>query len=145
MDNIGLHNSIDEIVKELDDKNLIYMTSGKIKQIKNNVLQKLYLTREELLSYHKKLEDYIYIDEIQEITIGAYIRWFDLQEKNRDNIQLQKGAFISDFNKGIDDINIVCKSVTNRYFSIPMNKCIIFKKLSMHEKILIKIIDHINK
>ena len=98
MDNIGLHNSIDEIVKELDDKNLIYMTSGKIKQIKNNVLQKLYLTREELLSYHKKLEDYIYIDELQEITIGAYIRWFDLQEKNRDNIHLQKGAFISDFN-----------------------------------------------
>lgn len=145
MENIGIHNSIEEIVKELDDKNLIYMTTGKIKEIKNNVLQKLYLTREELLNYHEKLKDYIYIDEIQEITIGAYIRWFDLQEKNIDNIILQKGAFIADFNKGKDDINIVCKSMSNRYFSIPMNKCIIFKKLSMNEKILIKIIDHINK
>lgn len=145
MDNIDLQNSIDDIVKELDDKNLIFMTTGKIKEIKNNVLQKLYLSREELLSYHKKLEDYIYIDELQEMTIGSYIRWFDLQEKNRDNIKLQKGAFISDFNKGQDEINIVCKSITNKYFSVPMNKCIIFKKLSMNEKVLIRIIDHINK
>ena len=40
---------------------------------------------------------------------------------------------------------IVIKTRFSSFFSFPMNKCIIFKKLSLQEKILVKIIDHINK
>ena len=61
MEDIALNLSLDEIIKELDDKNLLYMTSGKIKELKNNILQKLYFEREELLHYHKVLKEYIYI------------------------------------------------------------------------------------
>ena len=56
MDNISLELSVNEIIQELDDKNLLYLTSGKIKELKNNILQKLYLSREELLNYHKILK-----------------------------------------------------------------------------------------
>ena len=45
-----------DIVEELEQKNLLHVSSSKIKTIKNNILQKLYLTREELLKYHKTLE-----------------------------------------------------------------------------------------
>ena len=145
MDNIDLQNSLDEIVKELDDKNLLYMTSGKIMELKNNVLQKMYLSKEEIKDYHSKLKDYIYVDELQEMTLGSYVRWFALHEEDKDKIKLKSGGFISDFQKGKDDINIVIKTVFNKFYSFPMNKCIIFKKLSMQERILIKIIDHINK
>ena len=58
MENIHLDLSIEEIIKELDDKNLLYLTTSKIQELKNNILQKLYLTREELLHYHKVLKEY---------------------------------------------------------------------------------------
>lgn len=143
MEEIALDLSVDEIIKELDDKKLLHMTSGKIKELKNNVLQKLYFSREELLNYHKKLKEYMFIDEIDEVKLGSYIRWFRLTDM--DNLKLTNGGIVIDFQQGIDDIVIVCKNNTGRIFSLCLNKCIIFKKLSFQEKILIKIIDYVHK
>ena len=58
MENISLDVTLDEIIQELDDKNLLYLTSGKIKELKNNVLQKLVITRDEVLHFHKVLKEY---------------------------------------------------------------------------------------
>jgi len=143
MDDIALNLSLDEIIEELDDKNLLYLTTSKIKELKNNVLQKMYLSREELLGYHKKLKDYRYVDELDELKLGSYIRWFNL--KNMDNLKLTNGGIIIDYKQGIDDINIICKNNRHRVFTLALNKCIIFKKLSQQEKILIKIIDYVHK
>jgi hypothetical protein len=138
-----LNETINEIIGELDDKNLLFMSSGKIKELKNNILQKLYLTREELLHYHKVLKQYRYVDEIDEIKIGAYIRWFNLTK--HDNVKLTNGGIILDMTKGKDDILIICKNNRNRIFSLNMNKCIIFQKISSQEQIIIKIVDYIQK
>lgn len=143
MDNISLDSTFEDIIKELDEKNLLYLTSGKIKQIKNNILQKLYLSREELLDFHKKLKDYKFIDELDEIKIGGYIRWINLI--NKDNIKLTNGGLIIDLKNSDDDIIIICKNSTNRVFSLKMNNCFIFQKLNQQEKILIKIIDYVHK
>ena len=141
--NLSLDLSLDDIVKELDDKNLLYLTTSKIKELKNNILQKLYLTREDLLHYHKVLKDYRYVDEVDEIKIGGYIRWFNI--KNMDNIKLTNGGIIIDIDNGKDDINIICKNNINRIFTLQLNKSIIFQKLSEQEKMLIKIIDYVHK
>jgi hypothetical protein len=140
---LSLDLSLDDIVKELDDKHLLYLTTSKIKELKNNILQKLYLTREDLLHYHKVLKDYRYIDEVDEIKIGGYIRWFNI--KNMDNIKLTNGGIIIDIDNGKDDINIICKNNINRIFTLQLNKSIIFQKLSDQEKMLIKIIDYVHK
>ncbi len=143
MEDIALNLSLDEIVKELDDKNLLYMTSGKIKELKNNILQKLYFSREDLLHYHKILNEYIYIDELDEVKLGSYIRWFNL--KKIDNLKLTNGGIVVDFKQGKEDVVIVCKNTKGRFFSLQLNKNIIFKKMSTQEKLLIKIIDYIHK
>ena len=143
MDNISLDSTFEDIIKELDEKNLLYLATGKIKQIKNNILQKLYLSREELLDFHKKLKDYRFIDELDEIKIGGYIRWINLT--NKDNIKLTNGGLIIDLKNSDDDIIIICKNSTNRVFSLKMNNCFIFQKLNQQEKILIKIIDYVHK
>lgn len=143
MEDIALNLSLDEIIKELDDKNLLYMTSGKIKELKNDILQKLYFNRDELLHYHKKLKEYIYVDELDEIKLGSYIRWFNL--KNMENLKLTNGGIVVDFKQGIEDVVIVCKNKQGRFFSLQLNKNIIFKKMSTQEKLLIRIIDYIHK
>lgn len=144
MEDIALHASIDDIIKELDSKNLLHMTSGKIKELKNNIFQKMYFSREELLYYHKVLKDYIYVDEIDEIKLGSFIRWFNL--KNMDITKLTNGGIVIDLiqNKE-DEIMILCKNFKNKYFTINMNNSIIFKKMNTQEKILIKIVDYIHK
>lgn len=139
----SIDSTFDDIIKELDDKNLLYLTNSKIKELKNNILQQLYLSRDELLTYHKKLKDYRYVDEIDEIKIGGYIRWINL--KNPDNIKLTNGGIVIDMKNSKDDIIIICKNNMNRKFSLFLNKCIIFQKISDQEKILIKIIDYIHK
>lgn len=144
---IVLNASLDELIHDLDDKRLLYMTSGKIKEIKNNVLQRLYLSREELKHYHAVLKDYIFVDEMDEIKLGCYLRWFNLARFSEENpsLTLVRGGFVIDFRQGTDDIVIVCKSVMNRKFTLQLNKCIIFKKLSSQEQILVKILDYANK
>lgn len=142
-DDTNVNETITEIVEELKRKNLLHLSSSKIKSLKNNILQKLYLTREELLNYHKVLKDYKYVDELDEINIGSYIRWFNL--KKMDNIKLTNGGIIVDIQPGIDDITIVCKNNINKFFSLSLNKCIIFQKLNYQEQLLIKIVDYIQK
>lgn len=143
MEKISLDVTIEEIIQELDDKNLLYLTSGKIKELKNNVLQKLYLERSELLHYHKVLKDYRYVDEIDEIKIGAYIRWFNL--KKMENLKLTNGGFIVDMTPTDSDVQIICKNGRNRVFSLKLQECILFQKISSQENILIKIIDYASK
>lgn len=143
MENISLDVTLDEIIQELDEKNLLYLTSGKIKELKNNILQKLYLTREELLYHHKILKDYRYVDEVDEIKIGGYIRWFNL--KKIDNLKLTNGGIIIDIKNGKEDILIVCKNNMNRVFCLQLSQCFIFQKINTQEKILIKIIDYASK
>lgn len=142
-DDTNVNETIAEIVEELKRKNLLHLSSSKIKSLKNNILQKLYLTREELLNYHKVLKEYKYIDELDEINIGSYIRWFNL--KKMDNIKLTNGGIIVDIQPGIDDITIICKNNINKFFSLSLNKCIIFQKLNYQEQLLIKIVDYIQK
>lgn len=143
MESVNIDVTIEEIIQELDDKNLLYLSSSKIKELKNNILQKMYLSRDELLHYHKVLKDYRFVDELDEIQIGKYVRWFNLA--NQENISLTNGGIVIDIKDGKEDILIVCKNNRNRIYTFRLNQCIVFQKLSTQEKILIKIIDYASK
>ena len=143
MESVNIDVTIEEIIQELDDKNLLYLSSSKIKELKNNILQKMYLSRDELLHYHKVLKDYRFVDELDEIQMGKYVRWFNLA--NQENISLTNGGIVIDIKDGKEDILIVCKNNRNRIYTFRLNQCIVFQKLSTQEKILIKIIDYASK
>ena len=130
---------LDEIAQELKDSNLT--SSSEIKDMKNNILQKMLFNREELKKYHKLLTKYRYIDEIDELKYGSYIRWFKL--KDMDSLNLLKGGFIIDIKKNSqNEIIIVCKNY-GRIFSLKMSETIIFQKNTSQEELLIKILDHV--
>ena len=141
--NNSIDNTMEQIISELDNKNLLHLNSSKIKEMKNNVLQKLYLSRDELLKYHKVLSKYRYVDELDEIKIGSYIRKFNL--KNIENLKLTNGGILIDVQPGINDINLICKNNRNKIFTLSINKSIIFQKINYQEELLIKIVDYIQK
>lgn len=134
-----MEDELDKIAQELKDSNL--SSSSEIKDMKNNILQKMLFNREELKNYHKLLNKYRYIDEIDELKYGSYIRWFKL--KDIDSLKLLKGGFIIDIKKNSkNEIVIVCKNY-GRIFSLKMSETIIFQKNTSQEELLIKILDHV--
>ena len=93
----------DDIYDALDNdenESIMKLTSSKIKQYKNDILQKLQLKGKDLKEIHKKLKEYRYCENLDDIQFGAYIRWISL--KNPDNIKLTNGGIICDI-KSHDD------------------------------------------
>lgn len=132
---------LDLIADELKNSNLT--SSGEMKEMKNNILQKMLFDKDELKLYHKLLTKYRYIDEIDELKYGSYIRWFKLKEK--ESMKLMKGGFIIEIKQNSNnEIVIVCKNY-GRIFSLKMNETIIFQKNTSQEELLIKILDYVKR
>jgi len=130
---------INQVIKEIDDRKLL--TTGELKSIKNNILQKMLFERDELKYYHKLLSSYRYVDEIDELRYGSYIRWFNI--KKIKSLKLLNGGFIVDIKNNNNDIIILCKNSQNKFFNLKMGECIIFQKNTKQETLLINILDHI--
>jgi hypothetical protein len=134
-----MEEEIEKISEEL--KNSKLTSTSEIKDMKNNILQKMLFDRDELKLYHKLLTKYRYIDEIDELKYGSYIRWFKLKEK--ETMKLMKGGFIIEIKQNDkNEIIIVCKNY-GRLFSLKMNETIIFQKNTSQEELLIKILDYV--
>jgi hypothetical protein len=134
-----METEIDKVFREIDERKLA--SSGEIKTMKNNILQKMLFDKDELKMYHKLLTNYRYIDEIDELKYGSYIRWFNI--KKSSSLKLLNGGFIIDITNRDGDIIILCKNGLNRLFNLKMNQSIIFQKNTKQEELLIKILDHI--
>jgi len=138
-----------ELQKALDNEENSYimnLTNQKIEQIKKNSLQDLFLNEDEIENILDKLEDYIYVDGMSDLKSGCYIRWIDLKDPN--NIKLSRGATICDIEIRQDGTFIICK---NNYgykrgcFQIKMDENFLFRKLTDQEKVLLSVMNYLNK
>ena len=125
------------------NKGILELTRAKIKQEKNDVLQKLQLPREKLKEFHRVLQHYRFIDKLQHVIIGNFIRWINLS--NPDEIKLMNGGFVADFKETDTTIHIVCKTAFGKFFNVNINKCIIFQKLNNQEETLLAVINYLDK
>jgi hypothetical protein len=134
-----MQKEIDEITEEIRKYNL--KGSHEIKLLKHKILKEMDFETHELKKYHKLLNEYRYIDEIDELRYGSYIRWFNISKK-LESIDLMRGGFIVSItpSKDKDDIILLCKNGF-RFFNVRMNQSIIFQKNTDQEKLLIQILD----
>ena len=114
-----VHEKLKDILDNEDNSSIIKLTRSKIKEIKNNNLQKLQLDREKLKDYHKKLEEYRYVEDISDIRYGFYIRWINL--KNPDTVKKIRSQIVKKFmdkatiiykEDNSEDYFIICKKQT---------------------------------
>ena len=140
---------IEVLVQDMEKSNLINLDSSIIKDVKHKVLQRIVETRDELILYHKLLSHYRYVDEIDELRYGSYIRSFSFKtdEKNKRivSLKLLKGGFITDIKPVKNDILILCRGGGNRFYNIKMNQSIIFQKNTKQEELLIQILDQMKE
>jgi len=132
-----------ELKKALENENnesIINLTISEIKSEKNDVLQKLQLGKEDLKKNFKKLKEYRYINNINDLNYGYYIRWINL--KNVENLKLTNGGFICDI-KINDGIEILCRNNFNKLFQLRFDENLIFQKLTEQEKIILNVLNNL--
>ena len=125
------------------NSSIMNMTSAKIKDIKNNMLQRLQLDRTTLKTFHKKLKDYRYCSDMNDLQYGFYIRWISL--KNPDNLKLTTGGIIIDIDIINDCVQIRVKNNMNRVFQIKLDENMIFQKISPQEYVILGVLDYLEK
>ena len=138
--------NVDSLNNALENENnasILNQTSSKIKNMKNNILQKLQLSGEILKEFHKKLKYYKYVDELNDINYGCYIRWISL--KNPEKIYLTNGGIICDIKILENGIHIMVKNNMNRIIQIKLDENIIFQKLTEQEIIILQALDYLQK
>lgn len=139
---------VQKLLKALDDETnetLLNFTTDKIKEMNLNVLKELHLPKHETLKLLDKLQHYKYVDEMNELKYGAYIRWIPIEDPN--TIQLSKGALFCEMKITDNGVFCICKNFgfTSRHFRISMDKNLIFQRLTEQEQVLLSALDHLAK
>jgi hypothetical protein len=81
--------NIEKLLKALDNEDnaqICKMTTSQLEDIKLDVLEELELSKNIIKDYMKKLRLYKYVDEINDIKHGKFIRWIPLTDP--DNLML---------------------------------------------------------
>lgn len=139
---------VNKLLKALDDETnetLLNFTTEKIREMNLNILKELQLPKKDTLDLLRKLNEYKYIDEMNELKYGSYIRWIPIE--NPDNIYLTQGAIFCEMKITDDGVFCICKNYgyKSRHFQISMDKNLIFQKLTDQELILLSALDHLSK
>ena len=138
---------LNKLLKALDDETnetLLNFTTKKIKEMNLKVLKELHLSTSDTLELFEKLKSYKYVDEMNELKYGAYIRWIPIEDPT--NISLSKGALFCEMKITNDGVFCICKNFgfTTRHFQISMDKTLIFQKLTDQELVLLSALDHLS-
>jgi hypothetical protein len=139
---------VNKLLKALDDETnetLMNFTTDKIREMNLNVLKELHLPKDQTLKLLKKLKDYKYVDEMNELKYGAHIRWLPLEDP--ENIHLKQGAIFCEMKIKEDGVYCLCKNYgfKSRHFYLSFDKQLIFQKLTDQEQVLLSALDHLSK
>ena len=137
--------NIQELLSALDNDehgNLLNTSYEKIAKDKNDILQQLQFKNDKLKLYHTKLKDYRYVDELNDLKYGQYIRWINI--KNPEKLTLTNGGIFLEIKLLDTGTHMMVKNNINRIFQIKMDECIIFQKLSDQEKIILLALKYLN-
>jgi hypothetical protein len=137
---------VDKLMTALDnDKNesIMNLTTKKIQEMIFNILKELHLDKVTFLEYFKKLKGYRYIDEINDLKYGGFIRWIPITDP--DHLPLHYCGIVCDIVIKDDGVYVVCKNFMHRHYRFKMDECLIFQKLNGQEQIIISALDHLEE
>ena len=137
--------NIQELLSALDNEehsNLLNTSYEKIAKDKNDILQQLQFNSDKLKSYHTKLKEYRYVDELNDLKYGQYIRWINI--KNPEKLKLTNGGIFLEIKLLDTGTHMMIKNNMNRIFQIKMDECIVFQKLSDQERIILLALKYLN-
>ena len=137
---------INKLVKALDNndnENIMNLTTRKIMKMNLQILKELMLDRNTTINYLRKLKGYKFVDEINDLKHGSFIRWIPIIDP--DNLPLTQCGMICDIKITDDGVIIVCKNFMHRHYTFKMDEVLIFQKLTSQEMVILSALDHLEK
>jgi hypothetical protein len=139
---------VNKLLKALDDESnetLFNFTTKTIREMTLKILKELQLSKKETINMFNKLKDYKYVDEMNDLKYGTFIRWIPIEDPT--NIYLTRGALFCEMKIKDDGVFCICKNFgfPQRHFQISMDKNLIFQKLTEQELVLLSALDHLSK
>jgi hypothetical protein len=137
---------LNKLMYALDNENnetIMNLTSKKILELNLSILKELHLDKATTLDYLKKLKGYRYVDEINDIKYGSFIRWIPIIDPSY--LPLHHCGMICDIKITDNGVFITCKNFMHRHYTFKMDECLIFQKLTSQERVIISALDHLEK
>ena len=154
IDNIN----VDELLKSIESDKLLSVSKlsyDKINTIKYNVLTRVGLEDDELESMLLKLSDYRYVEELQDIHHGAFVRYIPLtnnsskskskSKQQYNEIILKPGGFICDIKILGSGVQLLCRNHFRKMFQLRLDEVLLFQKLTKQEEIILSVFDYLKK
>lgn len=135
---------VNKLMYALDNENnesIMNLTSKKILEMNLNIIKELHLDKPTSLDYLKKLRGYRYVDEINDLKHGSFIRWIPITDPSY--LPLHHCGMICDIKITDNGVLITCKNFMHRHYTFKMDECLIFQKLTTQEKVIIHALDHL--
>lgn len=111
-------------------------------KLNKNILTDLHLSRREMVDMLKKLENYKYVEEVDDLKYGAFIRWIPLTDP--DNLPLHYTGMICEVKFTDEGTIISCKNFMHRHYTIKMDECLIFQKFTNEEKLMMEMVGELS-
>ena len=97
-----------------------------------------------------KLSDYRYVEELQDIHHGAFVRYIPLtnnssKSKQENEIILKPGGFICDIKILGSGVQLLCRNHFRKMFQLRLDEVLLFQKLTKQEEIILSVFDYLNK
>lgn len=136
--------ALEKALENENNTSVSNLTTRKINAEKWRQLQQLGFNQSVLEDYFHKLKEYRYIDDLDGLLHGSYIRWIDL--KNPENLTLAKGGIICDIKIGQKGVQLLCKTHPNpAMFYVIMDEAVIFQRLTSQERVILSAMDYLDE
>lgn len=135
---------VNKLIYALDNENnesIMNLTSKKMLEMNLNIIKELHLDKSIALDYLKKLKGYRYVDEINDLKHGSFIRWIPITDPTY--LPLNHCGMICDIKITDNGVLITCKNFMHRHYTFKMDECLIFQKLTSQERVIIHALDHL--
>jgi len=126
-----------------NNENIMNFTTQKILEMNYKILKELHLDKENTVNYLKKLKGYRYIDELNDLKYGSFVKWIPIIDPN--NLPLHYSGIICEIKITDEGVFLVCKNFMHRHYTFNMAECLIFQKLSAQEKVILMALDELEK
>ena len=128
---------IEEWVKEITESasKLPHYLETKTFNILSKEIENVLCKHDISIKMVEKLDGYRYVDEINELFRGKYIRWIRLKA----NDSLTNGAMVMDIKFLEEGIQILCRNGANRFIQFKFDECLVFQKLTDEEWMLLSV------
>ena len=132
----------EEAIKNNTNDKLLNLTTKKVLKMNWNILKLLNIDNETRLAIFNQLEKYKYIDELDELRYGSYLRW--IPKFPTDKSQLRYTGILCDIVIAEQGVLLSCKNFMHRHYTFKMDECYIFQKLTEQEQLILSLLEHLD-